>query len=69
MKKKKKKKLVHIALPVEQDGRTIPHLKKQSPRQNTPGHESLEAQWMVMDWVCESRVLSRVGFTGKSDAV
>lgn len=27
----KKKELVRIALPVEQDVRTIPHLKNQSP--------------------------------------
>lgn len=44
-------------------------LKEPKSRQNTPGHESLEDQWMVKDWVCESRVLSGAEFTGRSDAV
>lgn len=43
--------------------------KEPKSRQNTPGHESLEDQWMVKDWVCESRVLSGAEFTGRSDAV
>lgn len=62
------KKLVHIALPVEQDVRTIRHLKKQSPDKRPFGHESLEDQWMGKDWVSESRVLSGVEFPGRSDA-
>lgn len=44
-------------------------LKEPKSRQNTPGHESLEDQWMVKDWVCESRVLSGAEFTGRSNAV
>lgn len=62
-----KKKLVHIALPVEQDVRTIRHLKKQSPDKRPSGHESLEDQWMGKDWVCESRVLGGTGFPGRSE--